>query len=75
MNPIKMLAGALLGLLHTPSASNVLTLRPEPHQNPVLNSIRFRSKFVPNGPPPASYNRRNQRKIRKNFRRAIAAGY
>ena len=72
MNPIKMLAGALLGLLHVPSAIPAPT---PPHQNPVLNSIRFRSKFVPNGPPPASYNRRNQRKDRKNFRRAIAAGY
>jgi len=72
MNPVKRLMGALLGLVHVPSP---VTKESEPYQNPVLNSIRFRSKFVPNGPPPASYNRRNQRKIRKNFRRAIAAGY
>lgn len=75
MNPVKRLMGALLGLIHVPSPVTHLTLHSEPHQNPVLNSIRFRSKFIPNGPPPASYNRRNQRKIRKNFRRAIAAGY
>ncbi len=72
MNPVKRLMGALLGLIHIPET---FTKETPVHQNPVLNSIRFRSKFIPNGPPPASYNRRNQRKIRKNFRRAIAAGY
>lgn len=74
MNPFRTLTAALTALLFSPpKAGNAIPTAP--HQNPVLNSIRFRSKFIPNGPPPASYNRRNQRKARKNFRRKIAAGY
>lgn len=74
MNPFRMLTAALTALLYSPPKVTY-ALTQAPHQNPVLNSIRFRSKFIPNGPPPASYNRRNQRKDRKNFRRKIAAGY
>lgn len=66
---------ALLGLIgiqvHAPINATLPLTRSE---NPIVNSIRFGSHFRTNGPPPASYNRRNQRKIRKNFRRAIAAG-
>lgn len=36
----------------------------------------FRYHAAPNtGPLPCSWSKRNQRKVRKNFRRAIAAGY
>lgn len=71
-NPIKRLAGALLGMLGYTSVPQPIT---QIHQSPILNSIRFGGKFVPTGAPPASWNRRNQRKARKNFRRKIAAGY
>ena len=80
MNPIKTLAGALLGMLSLAGISRqtqiaVTRTKLDPKQNPILNSIRFGSHFTLNGPPPASYNRRNQRKDRKNFRRRLAAGY
>lgn len=74
MNPFRTLAAALTALLWSPPKVSH-TLTQTPRQNPVLNSIRFGSKFRTDGPPPASYNRRNQRKDRKNFRRKIAAGY
>lgn len=74
MNPFRTLAAALTALLYSlPKVESPISA--PPHQNPVLNSIRFGSKFRTDGPPPASYNRRNQRKDRKNFRRKIAAGY
>lgn len=78
MNPIKRLAGALLGMLANSGISRrtelAVTKSTIPN-NPLLNRIRFGSYFTSNGPPPASYNRRNQRKTRKNFRRRLAAGY
>lgn len=69
------LKSALLGLVARflpPTQSTAVPL--------TVNTVKpykpFRYHAAPNtGPLPCSWSKRNQRKVRKNFRRAIAAGY
>lgn len=73
-----MLKAALMGLLGIGrgGASHVdIAPAKWPAPSPTQNKITFGSHWTRYGPPPASFNRRNQRKVRKNFRRRLAAGY
>lgn len=73
-----MLKVALMGLLGIGRGGvSHADLAPatQPVSRPMQDKITFGSHWKTTGPPPASYNRRNQRKDRKNFRRRLAAGY
>lgn len=71
--PLKLIS-ALLGLLArvSPPASDKHLATPSPVQRK-LQAARY-SRPANTGPLPCSWSKRNQCKVRKNFRRALAAG-